>query len=404
MKRLSDELDNLRTALQWTRDSGSSTLGLQLAGTVWHFWRVRGYISEGRAWLAELLAQDESNPGEVTHVARLRALYGAALLAADQHDFAEAEQLIEQRMDLLRALGQSEDETSLRTNMALQARVVGEYQQATRLLEETLARYRTQKDRGSLATGGLGVSLYILALVLREQGDFARAETLFKECVDFHTEIGERTGVAQGLLGLSDVARDQGDTVQTQSYCEQSLAIFREYWTQWATGFVLNNLALAAYLDGDLTQAFTLTEQSLSLFRSLQADASLAEVLVTMGSILQAQGKTVTARETFAEALRYALAEGPRLLVARALEGYAQATLQGGNATEAVKFLAGAAALRAQMGTPPRPIDLSVLEWTLATARTILGDETFAALWSNAQAQVLEQLLSTISNVISYRV
>ncbi len=394
VKRLSDELDNVRAALQWSIDNGSITLGLQLAGTLWHFWRVRGYIGEGRAWLAELLVQDaeETNPDADT--ARLSALYGAALLAADQHDFAGAERLIEQRMTLLRVLGQRDDESNLRRNMALEARAVGEYQQATRLLEEMLARYRAQNNRGTLSTGGLGVALYLLGLVMREQGEFARSEALFRECVDFHFEIGERTGAAQGLLGLSDIARDQGDVALTRSTCERSLAIFREFGTQWAIGFGLNNLAQAAFLEGDLTQAFAFSEESLSLFRSLHADASLAEVLLTTGHILRAQGLFAEAQQAWTEALQLAWTQGPRLMVIGAAEGLACVEAEQGQMTLAVSLLGAASALRTQMGTPVRPADQPVLEQVRVRLREELGDDTFETLWTEAQLLPLEQLVN----------
>jgi predicted ATPase/transcriptional regulator with XRE-family HTH domain len=396
IKRLNYELDNLRAVLQWACGSGSSTLGLQLAGILWHFWRVRGYLGEGRAWFAELLSLDETNPSPTAHTIRLRALYGAALLATDQNDFAGAEQLIGQRTALLRALGQSDDDTSLYTNMALEARVVGQYQQATRLLEETLARQRAQNNRGTLATGGLGVSLYFLALVLREQGEFARAETFLKECVDFHTEIGERTGVAQGLLGLSDLARDQGNIVLTRSYCIQSLAIFREFGTQWAIGFGLNNLAQAAYLEGDLTQSMTLAKESLSLFRSLQSDSSLSEVLITMGHTLRAQGLFVEARQVLAEALQRAWIHGPRLMVIGAAEGLASVAVEQGHMTLAVSLLGATSAVRAEIGVPARPADQPALEQARETLRIAIGDETFESIWADAHLLTLEEIVSEV--------
>ena len=88
-------------------------------------------------------------------------------------------------------------------------------------------------------------------------------------------------------------------------------------------------------------------------------------------------------------------------MVAGALEGLAQATLHGGNAAEAVRFIAGAAVLRSQIGTPVRPINLPSIEQALATARKVLGEEIFARIWSEVHAQPLEQLLSTIRNATS---
>src|SRR5258708_36954920 len=213
--------------------------------------------------------------------------------------------------------------------------------------------------------------------------------------------IGDDVSVDQGELGVSDVARDTGDIRRLRAYAEQSLAEFRELGIEWAVGFALNNLALGAYLESDLPKAFDHSSEAILLFRRMQNKLSLAEALITMGQILARQGKTMAARDAFVEALRYASSLGPRILVAGALEGLAQVTLQVSNATEAVQFIGGAAALRAQMGTPIRPIDLPGVAETLATSRNILGEETYALIWAEAQAQPLEQLLSTIPNVIS---
>jgi WD40 repeat protein/tetratricopeptide (TPR) repeat protein len=396
----------MRAALQWARDS-DLTLGLQLATALTRFWRSRAYLTEGRAWMEELLAgQDPStgsgqalDPNPPDREVRANAIRSAAWLAADQHDFAGAERLLERSRALDRSVQETEDETGLLLNAGLQARALGQYGRAVRLVEDALARQRATGDRGTLARRGLGFSLYVLALVVREQGDFARAMALLEECIELHREYADREGMAQGRLGLGDVARDLGDAAGIRKHTEESLAVYREFGTQWATGFALCNLAVAAYLEGDLAQALGLIDDSVALFRRQKSDASLAEVLVTRGHILRARGEDVAAYEAFVEALRLAWVVGPRLIVVAALEGLAGVLAQRGEAARVAWLLGAMASLRDRISTPVRPVDQPMLEQARAAAQTALDAETFAGIWEAGSREPLEQILGTIPDV-----
>jgi len=343
-----------------------------------------------------LLALQHDMSDVVASAARLQALDVAAWLAADQHDYARAAQLFEQSMTLRRALGEDEGETQLLVNAAMQARAMGQYQRATELLEDAVARHRALGDHGSLSSGGLGYSLYFLALVRREQGDFADAAALFNECLQLHRALEDREGMAHSLLSLGDMARDQGDVAGVRTYCEQCLTMFRELGSQWAIGFALNNLALAAYGEGNLVRAFTLVDESVSLFRRIQSEGSLAEVLITQGHILRAQGQAAAAYSALSEALRFAWAVGPRLFAAASMEGLASVVAEHGQGDLAVRLLSAASTLRVQMSTPVRPVDQAMVDHALATARSMLGDTTFVAMWEAAQKLPLEQIISTM--------
>lgn len=397
MEQFDLEHENLYAALQWTRDGGDHALGLELAGSLRLYWRRRGMITEGRSWLEDLLAVQEKNPDEAGLRARVRALNGAAWLASYQHDFGRAAQLFQESLALRRSLGEPADETSLLDNAARQARAVGEYPRATALLEDALTMHRALKDRGTLAAGGIGFSLYDMGLILREQGEFERATALFQECVDLHHELGDQEGIAVGMLALGDVARDLGDVAGIRTYSEPSLAQLRALGVQWAIGLALNNLALASLTEGDVSTAYELSSESIARFRSQSAAASLAEALVTYSRVLLAQGERSGAFEALREALRLALAVGPRILVPAILEAFAALADHTAQARHAVQLAAHASALRTKMGTPLRPADAPALEQLLATTRANLGAETFDALWSQAAAQSLDQLLADTS-------
>ena len=394
--RLRREYDNMRAALQWAADSGSGTRGLRLAHALWKFWRSSSYTGEGRAWLEQLLALDEHPADAAASAARRRGLQAAAWLASDQHDFQAATRLFEQSRALRRALGQAEDEMDLLVNAARQARVEGHYRRATELLEGVLARHRAQGGRAAeFSSDELGLVLRELGLVLREQGHFERAAALFAESVALHRISGDRASLAFALLGLADVARDQGDTAGVRDHAGPSLAILRELGIEWAIGFALNTLALGSYYAGDVARALALIRESVALFRELKAEGSLAEILITLGKCLRAQGDAAAAAAALREALHFAWAVGPRLMAAPALEWLAGIALAQGHATLAVRQLAGAAALREQIGTPVWPVDRAAAEQALAAARAELGEPGAAAIWQAAQALPLEELISS---------
>jgi predicted ATPase len=398
------EQDNMRAALQWACDSGDSLAGLQLAWMLWGFWRSYGSIGEGRAWLEQLLRLDPHPSQPAAIAARQRGLYAAAWLASDQHDYASATRLFEERAALRRALGETEGEIDLLLNAARQARAAGLYHQATTLYEDALSRHRAMGNSSAPRSAGMGLSfdelgqvLRELGLVLREQGNFARAAAMFEEGLRLHRAIRtDRASIAFALLGLADVARDQGDPVGVRQHGEPSLEILRELGMQWAIGFALNTLALGAYYEGDMALAFDLIEESVALFRALKADGSLAEVLITRGKIVRARGDLAGAHGALNEALRLARAVGPRLLVAASMEGLASLTSAGEHADQTARLLAAAAALRAQMGAPVRPADQAALDQALSSARSNLGADHFAAVWAEVQARSLEQILGGI--------
>jgi hypothetical protein len=93
---------------------------------------------------------------------------------------------------------------------------------------------------------------------------------------------------------------------------------------------------------------------------------------------------------------------GPHLFVAAALEGLAELWATPEQAELAVRLLAGAAALREQMGTPVRPVDQARLTNTLTTARSILGVDAFAAVWAEAQTLPLEQIISNVPSAAPF--
>ena len=85
LSRLQVEHDNLRTALDWSRQEGGEIeVGLRLVGALWWFWNLRDHLSEGFARAEAMLAHAEASDRTA---ARAKALTSAGALAWLQGDY-----------------------------------------------------------------------------------------------------------------------------------------------------------------------------------------------------------------------------------------------------------------------------------------------------------------------------
>ena len=60
------ERDNFRVAIAWALDMGEASLALRLTSALWEFWWVRGYLAEGRGWLAGAIARGRERLARAT--------------------------------------------------------------------------------------------------------------------------------------------------------------------------------------------------------------------------------------------------------------------------------------------------------------------------------------------------
>jgi tetratricopeptide (TPR) repeat protein len=145
LARLDDDHDNFRAALTASADAPATQLRLAVA--LWPLWRGRGYLSEARVRVEEVL-RDVLQGGEA---AEARSYFEGALGAAP------ASPLARERLGVL-------------------ALHDGDHGRARRLFEETLAAYRHEHD-----THGIRVALMDLGLVALAEGEIDEAASFFNE-------------------------------------------------------------------------------------------------------------------------------------------------------------------------------------------------------------------------------
>jgi non-specific serine/threonine protein kinase len=237
LARLEAEHDNLRAALTWARERGGSDEGLRLAGALWRFWYLRGYLSEGWAWLSTNLAQAG---GAATSAAWATAAHGASVLAWVRADYADAVQYGERALQVWRTRGHTQGMAASLNLLGLVAGDQDLWEHAEAAHTESLA-LREPEDYWGRAT-----SLHNLGTAVRRRGDRERALALYGESLAIRQAHGDVAGLAIAYRDQAAMALEEGDSERAVSLYRQSLSHAADLGDILGVALCLGGLATVA--------------------------------------------------------------------------------------------------------------------------------------------------------------
>jgi predicted ATPase len=348
LERFALEHDNFGAALEWLTETGDAAWGLRLGTALFRFWEMREHLAEGRSRLGKLLQL----PSAATlRRARARALFAAGVLGAAQGDYAPADALIEESLDIARQLHDKRGAAVSLNALAVNARDRGDAATARALFEESLVLWRELDDQKNIAR-----CLSNLANVVKMQGDNARARSLYAECLAIFQGLGDREGVAWSMNYQGDVARDQGDSAAARTLYEQGLAIFREIDDHWG----------------------------------------IAGTLADLGGLMREQGDYSAAHSLYRESIQNFLELNHKRGIARLLECFACSASVQLQAERCLRLAGAASALRRNIGAPLTPAEQAKLEASLRLARQALTDKAGVAAWLAGWALPMEKAIEEV--------
>jgi predicted ATPase len=331
LDRFETEHDNFRVALEWLTETHNAEWGLRLGIALFRFWEIREYLAEGRERLGKLLRLEQA---ATPNNARMRALFAAGVLAADQGDYAVSDKLLKESLEIARLLQDSQGMAVSLNALAVFARDKGDLAASTSLFEESLLLWKALGDQLAVAR-----ALSNLATVVKSQGNYAQAHALYEECLSIFRELGDSIGLAWVLNHQGDILRDQGDLPTARFLYEQSLASFRELNDRWGIAGSLADLGNLVREQGDFAASDGLYHESLILFQEL----------------------------------------GHKRGIARLLESFACSAAEQAQPERALKLAGVSAALRQAIGAPLTATEQTKLEQSLSAARqklTMTGSKT----------------------------
>ncbi len=281
LERFSLEQDNFRAALDWLTGVGDAEWGLRLGAALFRFWEMSESFAEGRDWLDKLLRLPGAADATKT---RSRALFAAGVLAGAQGDYASADAMTMESLDIARQLGDKQAAAVSLNALAVHARDRGDIAIARSLFEESLVLWRELEDPRAIAR-----SLSNLANVVMLQDDCVRSQSLYGECLAIFEELGDRTGVAWTTNYQGDVARHHGDSAAARTLYEQGLTIFRELGDRWGIAATLADLGSLAREESDYPSARSLYRESIKIFHDLDHKRGIARLLEAFACVAAVQ-------------------------------------------------------------------------------------------------------------------
>lgn len=211
--RLDAEHDNLRTALQTLlQDSQRAEQCLRLAGSLWWFWFIRGYLAEGRSWLEEARKLYTGVPTKVL----AHAVASEATLLWAEGKYSEAINLATDARRMAQTVSDPNTEAEALHVLTLAALSQREAERAEQLIRESLNLRRSVGNQW-----GEAWALSLLGHVTRWQRGWDAAKPYYEQTLTLRRQIGDIQGMSNSLLYLSHTSRYAGDfAIAKEGYAE----------------------------------------------------------------------------------------------------------------------------------------------------------------------------------------
>lgn len=240
-QRLDNELDNIRTTLEWGFEHGQSSNGAELVGALAWYNFLRSNDREAKRW-SEKAA---SLTGDAPSTARAEALLALGVALTD--------------------LGEEKAET---------------------VLQEALTHYRAFNNqwRAAFVLNTLGVIKY-------RQDELYLSEEYLQEALTLRRTIGDEWGITHTLQNFGAIAERREDYAKAQAIHEEGLQLSEALGDERMVARRFSDVGRIALAQGDLRRADTMLRRAVSALWRIKEKSSLLQALEPLARVMAAQGQ-----------------------------------------------------------------------------------------------------------------
>lgn len=355
--QLDRELENLRTALAWSLETGNSEAGLRISSALGRYWSIRGLLNEGYQWLQRLLDKTDDSSAIPPDVLG-RAWSTLGHLAWAQGNYATAHSAHERALTLRRSVGD---------------------------------------------TAGIAESLYHLGITAYREDNYDVARAFLNESLSLSQQQGDEAGIARVLLNLGNIAYELRQYAEARDLYQQSLDRERSLGNRQRIANAFNNLGLIAIALHDYPLAAQYFEESLVICRELTDRYSETSTLVNLAAVIRLQGQRKQAYDLLIEGMKLAYDLGNKHILVHYLIQLGLLEGTDGDLMQSTFLLSAALHLFQGLAGSQRITDAEEYSHALAEAQERLSPALFNQYWNRGQAlplsQIISQLLATPDSV-----
>jgi predicted ATPase/DNA-binding CsgD family transcriptional regulator len=251
--RLEREHDNARAALRWALEGGDLRLGLRLAAALRRFWYVHGYLSEGRRWLAALLARADQDSTVRAGPEWATAMGAAGFLAWAQSDYEVALAYHRRALERWKTLGEPRGLAASQGLLGTTLSWMGDLPAARVQLEGALSGWRRLGH--AVGTGNALLQLGLVALFDQRYDD---ADDLLRQALALHQQARRLIDAAYDLVLIGFVAVQRGQAAEARRCLGEAGDLLADPDDRWIFPFLLECAGTLAAAEGDAVRALRL--------------------------------------------------------------------------------------------------------------------------------------------------
>jgi tetratricopeptide (TPR) repeat protein len=352
--KMDDEIENLRTAVEWALGRAQPALVFK-AGNLYDYWfRRRSNYHEPLRWLERALAIEVSTANDVLSL-RAWALNTTGVLKYQTGEMQQAHGYFESGLALFR-------ETGDRAGMSECLKNMGDLEFSQKNLEHARQYYEQSLAIVEVETFYTSITLNNLGELERMGGNRQASSDYYLRARQICERLGAEAGVSYANMFLGRLALEQRDLPQALAYFDSAL---KAGWVQQNPlykGLVCGISGYVYLLVGDRVKAQRLLQQSL--------EASAESLMIS-----------------------------PDLLDCWFIfEGKARLELSDANAERAARLFGAASTQRIKDDYPLTEFERPGYDAAITEARAEIGDAAFEQAFANGQAMTIAQVIQFALN------